>query len=66
MGDLNQEYLGDKKVIFVKLQTLSSDFETLAMKGKETVQEFLSKVFGTINQMKSYGETVSSEIVVRY
>lgn len=43
---LKKEYVGDKKVIVVKLQTFRRDFETLAMKGKESVQEFLSRVSG--------------------
>ncbi|KAL4364030.1 hypothetical protein GQ457_04G017220 [Hibiscus cannabinus] len=61
---LKQEYLGNKKVIIVKLQTLHRDFETLTMKDKESVQEFLSRVFGIVNLMKSYGEILSNEIVV--
>ncbi|XP_010277694.1 PREDICTED: uncharacterized protein LOC104612075 [Nelumbo nucifera] len=61
---LKQEFLGDKKVITIKLQTLRRDFETLAMKEKESVQVFLSKVSGIVNHMKSYGENVSNETVV--
>ncbi|KAL4379304.1 hypothetical protein GQ457_02G028610 [Hibiscus cannabinus] len=34
------------------------------MKDKERVQEFLSRVSGIVNMMKSYGEILSSEIVV--
>src|SRR5262249_5805305 len=49
---LKQEYLGNKKVITIKLQTLCGDFETLIMKDKESVQEFLSRVSRIINQMK--------------
>ncbi|KAH0661898.1 hypothetical protein KY284_026829 [Solanum tuberosum] len=61
---LKQEYLGDKKVITVKLQTLRREFETLAMKEKESVQEFMSRVSGIVNHMKTYGENVNNETVV--
>ena len=56
--------MGDNKVITVKLQTLRRDFETLAMKEKESVQDFLPRVSGIVNHMKSYGEDVSTETVV--
>ncbi|KAA3465629.1 Retrovirus-related Pol polyprotein from transposon TNT 1-94 [Gossypium australe] len=55
---LKQDYLADKKVAIVKLQTLSFDFETLIM------QEFLSRVSGIVNQMRSYGQILSNEIAV--
>ena len=61
---LKQEYMGDKKVITVKLQSLRQNFETLAMQEKELVQHFLSRVSGIINHMKSYGENISNETVV--
>ncbi|XP_010267663.1 PREDICTED: uncharacterized protein LOC104604813 [Nelumbo nucifera] len=61
---LKQEFLGDKNVITIKLQTLGHDFETLAMKEKESVQVFLSKVSRIVNHMKSYGESISNETVV--
>ena len=61
---LKQEYLGDKKVITVKLQTLCRDFETLTMQEKESVQDFLSRVSAIVNHMKSYGEDVSTKTVV--
>ncbi|XP_009770138.1 uncharacterized protein [Nicotiana sylvestris] len=61
---LQQEYMGDKKVIAVKLQTLHRDFETLSMKNNESVQDYMSRVSYIVNLMKSYGEIVSDEIVV--
>ena len=63
---LKKEYMGDKKVIFVKLQTLRRDFETLIMQEKESVQEFLTRVSGIVNHMKSYSENVSTETIVSF
>jgi len=59
---LKQEFLGDKKAITVKLQTLRREFE--AMKDKEFVQEFLSRVYAIVSQMKTYGEDISNQTVV--
>ena len=42
---LKQEYMGDKKVITVKLQSLRREFETLNMQEKESVQVFFIKSF---------------------
>ncbi|XP_020250603.1 uncharacterized protein LOC109827988 [Asparagus officinalis] len=61
---LKQEYLGDKKVIAVRLQSLRREFETSQMKEKETVQEYLSRVSSTVQQMRSYGEEIKSQQVV--
>lgn len=55
MGDAQEEFLGEKKVLTIKLQTLRREFETLAMKEKEYVQEFLSRVSGVVSHMKTYG-----------
>ncbi|VVB12386.1 unnamed protein product [Arabis nemorensis] len=51
--------MGDKKAITVKLQTLRHQFETLLMKEKETMQEYLARVSAIVNEMKSYGESLS-------
>ena len=48
----------------MKLQTLRREFETLIMKEKESVQEFLCRVSGLVSQMKVYGENISNETVV--
>jgi len=61
---LKQEYLGDQKVITVKLQTLRRNFETLGMKNNESVQVYLSRVSGLVNHMRSYGEIVTDQTVV--
>lgn len=61
---LRQEYMGDQKVIVVKLQTLRQQFETLSMKDKESIQEYLARVSAIVNQMKSYGEFPSTQSIV--
>ena len=61
---IKHEYLGDRKVIAVKLQSLRSEFDSLHQKEKETIQSYLSRVSGIVNQMKSYGETIDNERVV--
>ena len=63
---LKNEYLDDKKVVTVKLQTLWREFETLAIKEKEPVQEFLFRVSGIVSHMKTYGVSASNEIIVRF
>ena len=61
---LKQEYLGDKKVITVMLQSLRREFETSLMKEKEKVQDYLSRISGTVQQMRSYGEEITDQHVV--
>src|ERR1044071_2901530 len=61
---LKQEYMGDKKVITVRLQSLRREFETSLMKDKEKIQDYLSRISGTVQQMRSYGEKISDELVV--
>ncbi|KAK2975599.1 hypothetical protein RJ640_003036 [Escallonia rubra] len=59
-----KEFQGSAKVIIVKLQSLKRDFETLFMKSDEYVQDFLFRVSGIVNQIKSYDEKLEDEIVV--
>ncbi|GJZ80946.1 hypothetical protein Tco_0645940 [Tanacetum coccineum] len=54
----------NRKVITVKLQTLHREFEILKMKDEESVQDYLSRVSTIMNQMKSYGENVTDEVIV--
>ncbi|XP_009777772.1 uncharacterized protein [Nicotiana sylvestris] len=61
---LKKEFQGSAKVITVKLQTYRREFETLSMKSNESIQTYLSRVSSLVNQMKSYGEDISEEIVV--
>ncbi|XP_074277048.1 uncharacterized protein LOC141600703 [Silene latifolia] len=61
---LKQEYLGDQRVLKVRLQTLRRDFAELTMGDKESVQTYLSRVTDIVGQMRSYGETISNEDIV--
>lgn len=61
---LKHEYMGAQKVILVKLKTLWKKLETLSMEQKETVQEYLGRVFTIVNQMKAYGELSTNESIV--
>ncbi|CAO2827768.1 unnamed protein product [Amaranthus hypochondriacus] len=61
---LKQDYLGDQRVIKIRLQTLRSDFSDLAMGEKESVQQYLSRVTEIVSQMRSYGEQISNETIV--
>ncbi|KAH1039241.1 hypothetical protein J1N35_040984 [Gossypium stocksii] len=61
---LQKEYQGDSKVIVVKLQSLRRDFETLMMKNGESIVDFLSRTRTIIDQLLSYSEQISDEIIV--
>uniref|UniRef100_A0A803MSQ1 Integrase catalytic domain-containing protein n=1 Tax=Chenopodium quinoa TaxID=63459 RepID=A0A803MSQ1_CHEQI len=61
---LKQEYLGDQRVIKVRLQTPRSDFSELAMGEKENVQNYLSRVTEIVCEMRSNGEKISNETTV--
>ncbi|XP_074299618.1 uncharacterized protein LOC141630758 [Silene latifolia] len=61
---LQKEYVGDKKVVKVRLQSLRREFETSLMNDKESVQEYLSRMTEVVQQMKAYGEEMTNEHVV--
>ena len=61
---LKQEYLGDAKVMAVRLQSLRREFETALMKDKEKVQDYLSRISNLVQQMRSYGEEVRNKNIV--
>ncbi|GAV64656.1 UBN2 domain-containing protein, partial [Cephalotus follicularis] len=61
---LRQEFHGDDMVTVVKLQTLRREFETIFMKGNESVQDFFSRISIIINQMRTFGENISDQKVV--
>lgn len=61
---MQNEFLGDKNAIAIKLKTPLRDFETLGMKEKESVQDYTSRVSGIVNHMKMYDENVSNQTIV--
>lgn len=60
---LKHEYLGDQRVIKVRLQSLRVSFTEFTMGETESIQNYLAKVTEIASQMKSYGENISNEIV---
>ena len=58
---LPKEFLGDSKVIIVKLQSLRRDFETT--NGK-SIADFLSIAMTIVSQMRTYGKKISDETIV--
>ncbi|KAI5333988.1 hypothetical protein L3X38_024121 [Prunus dulcis] len=62
---LRREYRGDKKVRAVKLQAVRADFEYMRMTDGESLDGYLSKFFGTVNNLKSLGEDVSETRIVQ-
>ncbi|CAO2830911.1 unnamed protein product [Amaranthus hypochondriacus] len=62
---LQQEFQGDSKVRSIKLQSLRGDFENLKMKKGELMKDYFSRVIEIVNQMKSYGENISDEKIVK-
>jgi len=53
---LQQAYQGTDKVKIVKLQPLRREFETLCRQNSESIQDFLTRVMGIENEIRSYRE----------
>ena len=62
---LKDAYRGTDKVIFVKLQTLSTEFDNLPMKKGETIQVFFNHVINIVNNIKILGDTIEDKKVVQ-
>ncbi|XP_021755931.1 uncharacterized protein LOC110721111 [Chenopodium quinoa] len=62
---LQQEFQGDSKVRSIKLQSLRRDFENLRIKDNDLVKDYFSRIIEIVNQMKSYGEEISDEKIVK-
>lgn len=56
---LKNAFHGGDKVVVVKRQSIRRDFETLFMKGNESVQDFFSRVSTIFNQLETYGEVMT-------
>ena len=48
----------------VRLQTLRTKFETLKMTNSETIDQFMTKVMGVVNQLRMNGEELDDQIIV--
>ena len=54
-----------EKVKKVKLRTLTRYFETICTEEIDTIDSFSTKLFRLVNQVKSHGETLEEERVVK-
>ncbi|KAG6506237.1 hypothetical protein ZIOFF_031559 [Zingiber officinale] len=61
---LKKEFKGANKVISIKLQNYSRNFDNLSMKENESVKDFSSRVAEIVNQIKGCGDTISEKKVV--
>ncbi|KAE8650579.1 hypothetical protein Csa_010963 [Cucumis sativus] len=61
---LQKAFRGDLRVLVVKLQSLRKEFETLMMKNRESIANFLSRATTIISQMQTYGETITDQTIV--
>ena len=51
--------------MIVKLQSLRRDFESLEMKGSESIDQYTNCVISKINQLDFFGEEMMSQKVVK-
>lgn len=64
MGCIAARTQSDSQVMAVKFQGICRDFEYARMKYGEALSDYLTKVFGLINQMKMYGEKLPNKRIV--
>ncbi|KAG5237102.1 TMV resistance protein [Salix suchowensis] len=62
---LRREFRGDDKVREVKLQAARAEFEYMRMAEGESLDHYLTKFFGVINDMKSLGEEITEQRIVQ-
>uniref|UniRef100_A0A803MEP4 Uncharacterized protein n=1 Tax=Chenopodium quinoa TaxID=63459 RepID=A0A803MEP4_CHEQI len=62
---LKQGFLGNEKVVAVRLQNLWRDFDNLEMQKTENIQVYFSRVTEIVNQIRSLGDTLEEKRVVR-
>ena len=48
----------------VKLQSLRKKYENFNMKNNEKVPDYISRVIIVTNEIKSYGETLSEQVII--
>jgi transposase InsO family protein len=61
---MKRKYQGSTKVKRAQLQALRRDFEVLAMKDDETVDEYFSRTLAIANKMTAHGERMEQVTVV--
>ena len=57
-------YGGDTSAKNIKLQSLHEQYENLNMKNNEKVPDYTSRVIVVTNEMKSFGETLSEQVII--
>ena len=62
---LKDGYQGSNQVKQVRIQTLKRDFENLKMKDDEKVADYCVRVQTCVNKMKTLGEEIENEVVVK-
>jgi hypothetical protein len=61
---LQKTYQGTREGKIVKLQSLRREIETLCMQNSKSMQYVFTRVMGTVNQIRSYGEDLTDQKIV--
>ncbi|XP_074356313.1 uncharacterized protein LOC141696015 [Apium graveolens] len=61
---LKELYEGNARIKRMQILNLKRDFETLAMKEKDTIQDYYDNLMGVINKMRLMGEDVPDSKIV--
>ncbi|KAL8155814.1 hypothetical protein AgCh_001014 [Apium graveolens] len=61
---LKELYKGKARIKRMQVLNLKRDFETLAMKEKDTIQDYYDNLMGVFNKMRLMGEDVSDSKIV--
>lgn len=48
----------------VKLKSLRKQYENFSMENNEKVHDYISRVIVVTNEIKSYGETLSKQVII--
>lgn len=62
---LKQGFQGSTQIKQVRLQTLKRDFENLKMREEENVGDYCVRVKSCVDKMKTLGEEISNEVIVK-
>ena len=61
---MHRKYQGSTKVKRAQLQTLRREFEVLAMKHSESVNDYIGRTLAIANYMTSHGERLEQTVIV--